>query len=88
MSYSLFNVSEVGPKQYSFHGLEQSEQEKFCEHIDESQSNITFQGTCLHDYNKQRKSKPHLAGYIVMMIHVYANGKFDIIKDAKYYFGA
>ena len=88
VSYSLFNVSEVGPEQYSFHGLEQSEQEKFCEHIDESQSNITFKGTSLDDYNKQRKYKPHLAGYTVIMIHVSAYGKFNMIKEAKDYFGA
>ena len=36
VSYSLFNVSEDGPEQYSFHGLEQSEQGNFSEHIDET----------------------------------------------------
>jgi len=51
VSYSLFNVNEVGPGQYSFLGLEQSEQGKFSEHIDESELNMTFQDTCLHDYN-------------------------------------
>lgn len=52
VSYSLFNVNEVGSGQYPFHGLEQSEQGNFSEHIDESQLNITFQGTCSHDYIK------------------------------------
>lgn len=51
VSYSLFNVNEVGSGQYSFLGLEQSEQGNFSEHIDESQLNMTFQDTCLHDYN-------------------------------------
>ena len=49
---------------------------------------VTFQGTCFHDYNKWRKYKPHLAGYTVMMIHVSAYGKFNMIKEAKDYFGA
>ena len=47
-------MNKVGSGQYPFHGLEQSEQGNFSAHIDESQSNITFQGTCSHDYIKGR----------------------------------
>lgn len=49
VNYSLFNVNEVAPGQYSFLGLEQSEQGNFLEHIDESQLNMTFEDT--HDYS-------------------------------------
>lgn len=49
VSYSLFKVNEVALGQYSFLGLEQSEQGNFSEHIDESQLNMTFEDT--HDYS-------------------------------------